>query len=313
MVTNTPNGQTITTAISVAAFCLGVFNFVLARLTESKKTELEVGRLLDRAWSLLYGPASYSQTGDQSKLNDAESAVNEAALLDGKNSRVARYQGLLFEVKGNKSAAVERYKKSARLNPHYCKAHESLGRLLEGQEAIASFQRAIECDPKDAWPHYNLGRILQTTGRLDKAKYHFQEAVNLQPRNATLLVELARHLTSTGHRNEAREIYEKAISITPTHVDALIGLGMILIDEHWDEGVSWIEEAMRANPRDSFPYQMMAAVYADKNKPEKALEYYEKAVRIDPKCRLSNAAAQEMAIEMKKILAKSHPFIDEKP
>src|SRR5579871_6672832 len=132
MKTNIPPVQIVTTAMSIAAFCLGVFNFLLARHAEKKKTKVEVGRLLDKAWSLLYGTSGHEQTGDESKFNDAESAVREAALLDSKNSRVARYQGLLFEAKGNKTAAKERYKEATRLDPNYCAAHTSLGRLLEG-------------------------------------------------------------------------------------------------------------------------------------------------------------------------------------
>ena len=307
---NLPISQIITTGISVSALCLGVLNFVMARQSEKKKIELqkrndqlEVERLLERCWIKLYGPDGYSQTGDQSKFDEAEAAVEQAEFLDSKNPRIARYRGLLYEVKGNFAGAKEMYQKSIELNPRYAVGHDSLGCLLEGEEGVARFKIAIEYDPKNGWPHFHLARLLQKMGQMAEATEHFQKAVDLQPKKTEWLNALAWHLVATKRRDEARTIYEKVISLDPSNVDAMVGLGRIIAEGgNWEEGIAWIEDAMRMKPKDSYPYKMLAALYADKKQPEQALQYYEKAVQLDPTCRLSTDSMHELAAEMKKIL-----------
>ena len=57
--------------------------------------------------------------------------------------------------------------------------------LLEPDDAIADaqFERSIEKDPKNPWPHYALGHHDMSGGEWDKAKAHLSRACELAPDN----------------------------------------------------------------------------------------------------------------------------------
>ncbi|WP_143438551.1 tetratricopeptide repeat protein, partial [Hydrocoleum sp. CS-953] len=55
--------------------------------------------------------------------------------------------------------------------------------LREGklEEAIASYQKAIESNPQFAWSYQNLGETLEKVGRIDEAITAFRQAVAISP------------------------------------------------------------------------------------------------------------------------------------
>ena len=300
----------ITITISIAALLLGCLNFVLAMISERKRTalqrrgdRLEIDRLLDGAWLSLYGPEGFAKTRSFAKYVEAEGAVQQALVLDGANARGIRYQGLLYELRDNKSAAREKYHESLRLNPDDYRTHYCLGLVLEGREAEASFRRAIDCDPNEAWPHFKLAQLLDKMYDVEQADFHYEQATILQPNEVDFSIARARFLERMGKRDEARALFERVIAVVPSSVTALVGLGvMIAEDGEWDEGIEWIQQAMRCDPNDSHPYAMMAAMYADRKEPEKALEFNAKAIQLDTTRRLSGDVSQDIAREMKKLI-----------
>jgi len=64
--------------------------------------------------------------------------------------------------------------------------YDDLGKY---DEAIAAYQRAIQLDPKDAYPHNNLAGVFVKLGRFDEARREYNERIALAPENPfTLLV-----------------------------------------------------------------------------------------------------------------------------
>ncbi len=61
----------------------------------------------------------------------------------------------------------------------------------KNDEALAAYARAIELDPKDAAPHYNMANIFIKQGKFDEARRELQERIRLAPENTfTPLVTL---------------------------------------------------------------------------------------------------------------------------
>ncbi len=79
--------------------------------------------------------------------------------------------------------------------------HHGLGnvyyQLGNYEAALAAYQRAIELDPKDAYPHNNMAGIFIKQGKFDEARRELNERIRLAPENTfTPLVTLgvlARH------------------------------------------------------------------------------------------------------------------------
>jgi Tfp pilus assembly protein PilF len=304
--------MTISDALAVAALLLGVVNLVMARARARQDRQrrvrddnIRLSRLLDESYDLLYGREGYSRTKNSVKLLEAEKNIEQALLIDPNNPRAVEYQGHLYEVQGDTKLALSRYRRSIALDPRRARPHNCVGLLTEGEEAQKSFERAIALDPDNAaLYHRNLGVLLARRQDIAGAENHFSLAIQQRPQYADAHVELGRILEAAGKRDEARRHYEQAIAADPHHINAMVDLGRLLCEkpETEKDGMDWLEHAHRVDPMDSFPLRMMAAIYADGNQEEKALQYAEKAIAADMTERFEGTTTRELLKAMQKAL-----------
>jgi tetratricopeptide (TPR) repeat protein len=292
---------------------MSVLNFSLARRAEKKRDKLrhrddrrEVERLLWAAWPKLWGPGSFSMTRDQATLDEADGYITEAARLEPDYPRVLEYQGHLLEVQGNKPAARKLYEKSIALDSTRGRAYICLAQVLENEDKLRLLGRAIQCDPDDvkvaATAYYLIGLHYRLLGQYQVAYNYINQALVLRPAYSEALVLMGRVLANLGRRDEAIDSYEKAVSSSPTCIDAMVNLGALISDTDWASGLAWIEHAMRIDPKNDYPYAMLAAVYADRKQPKEALQFYERAVELNPQRRTRADSTQEIVREMTKLL-----------
>ncbi len=177
--------------------------------------------------------------------------------------------------------------------------------LLEGDEAKKSFERAISLEPdKAALYHYNLAALLKKQRNFAEAATHLELAIRQRPQYADALDMLGDILKATGKRDDARRHYEQAINADPNHIDAMVDLGLLLCEtpETDKEGMEWLESACEVDPRNTYPLRMIAAIYADRNQPEKAIQYAEKVTSIDVREKLKGTTTRDLIEEMQKAL-----------
>lgn len=303
--------QIISTVISVSALLLSVANFIHTRISSRRELarrlrddRINVDHLLDSAYEMLFGKEGYSRTRDSKKLQDAEACVERALKIDPNYSRAIEYEGHLFEVQGNKKAAIARYEKSISLDPTRARPHNCLGLIKDAEEAIVHFQKAIQLDPeRAALPYYNLGKVYGRSGNYEEAEKNLRAAIELRPRYSHAHNELGNLLKKRGRFEEARDAYEKAIAADPAYIDPMVSLGAMLMEKkHDEEGVSWIEQAMKIDPTDDYPIAMLAAVYADRKEPEKALMYAKRAIALNPTRKLQSDDFTDLTKEMNALL-----------
>jgi tetratricopeptide (TPR) repeat protein len=65
-----------------------------------------------------------------------------------------------------------------------------------------------------------------------------------------------------------------------------------------EDGIAWLQHAIKINPTDDYPLAMLAAIYADRKEPERALEYAEQAMAINPSRRFAGESFNELREEM---------------
>lgn len=120
--------------------------------------------------------------------------------------------------------------------PNNARAHHNLGRELlrnnRTDEAVRSFKRALELDPKLALPHFCLGIIYGDRNQVDDAIVEFQQAVRLQPDYTEALIQLASSLAKMKRPLEALPYFERALRLAPdnaalhnNYAGALLQLG----------------------------------------------------------------------------------------
>jgi tetratricopeptide (TPR) repeat protein len=123
--------------------------------------------------------------------------------------------------------AIDHLEKAVRLAPHYPPARAALGyayyRNGRNDDAIRELTRALREAPGMGLAHCELGQALVTRGDLDAAIEYFRESLRLIPEFAEANKELADALL----RKDAREGN----------------------DDHIDEAVANLQEALRKKPR----------------------------------------------------------------
>ena len=86
-----------------------------------------------------------------------------------------------------------------------------LGNLGRHEEALESFDRAIELDPNDALAWLSRGAALGNLGRHQEALESFDKAIELDPNNALAWFNRGRALYALGRHQEALDLLFKAL------------------------------------------------------------------------------------------------------
>lgn len=111
----------------------------------------------------------------------------------------------------------------ARLADAYSKAKED-------DQAIATYQKALQLSPDDAALHNNLGSVYATTGKLDEARAQFQKAADLDPTNASrYYFNIGAIMYNSGKMDDALTAFNKVISLDPSNASAYYLKGQALM------------------------------------------------------------------------------------
>jgi tetratricopeptide (TPR) repeat protein len=153
--------------------------------------------------------------------------------------------GDLYLKNGEKKNAVEAFHKAAQF---FIDEGFSL-------KALGLYKKILNINPSDADALFALGQINEERGlKIDAIKYY---------------LSAADILTKEGKKEKLLEMYEKIISISPSNVPFRIKVAEI----YSKEGL--VQEAARE-------YLRIAKLHEEKEETEKALEYYQKSLDIQP-------------------------------
>jgi tetratricopeptide (TPR) repeat protein len=82
------------------------------------------------------------------------------------------------------------YRLALQIDPRSANAAYNLANHLQGDEAIALLDRAIELDPRHYRAHQNLAVLFEQRGRFDEAVLHYEAVRAINPRHAAALANL---------------------------------------------------------------------------------------------------------------------------
>lgn len=153
--------------------------------------------------------------------------------------------GDLYLKKGDKKNSVEAFHKAATF---FMNEGFSL-------KALGLFKKILNINPSDPDALFALGQINEERGlKIDAIKYYLSAVDSL---------------TKEGKKEKLFEIYEKIITISPSNVPFRVKVAEIYIKE------GLVSEAAKE-------YLNVARLYEEKEEMEKALEYYQKSLEIQP-------------------------------
>lgn len=154
--------------------------------------------------------------------------------------------------------------------------------------------------PSDPDIQFQLATIIAIRNP-EQALSQLRSANQLSEDNQTLVADLiraiedSRHLdlmqfslstvgqvfASNGEWSFAAQAFRNALQLQPDYSDALSFLGLTL-DELGQDGLNWLEQAVRADPTQAAPHIHLAVHWLRNNSPDLALSELEQAAILDP-------------------------------
>jgi tetratricopeptide (TPR) repeat protein len=107
---------------------------------------------------------------------------------------------------------------------------DAYSKAKENDQAVATYQKALQLSPNDAALHNNLGSVYASMGKLQDAQAEFQKAATLDPANAErYYFNIGAILYNSGKMDDALTAFKKVISLDPNNAEAYYLVGQALM------------------------------------------------------------------------------------
>ncbi|NEQ97182.1 MAG: tetratricopeptide repeat protein, partial [Cyanothece sp. SIO2G6] len=186
-------------------------------------------------------------------------------------------------------ASITYYQKMAVLQPQDAKPFANLGSLYaqrqQWQEAIRSFQQAIERDPEFAGAYRNLARVWQNVGDEQAATECWLKSYELEPDwgTATNRLEMGQRLAQQGRIEDAIATYETAIALDPTLVMAHWQLATLYQQQGQAEpAVAAYGKVLTLQPDHGDAAYELGCLLAQHQQLDRAIACFKKLVNLEP-------------------------------
>jgi tetratricopeptide (TPR) repeat protein len=188
---------------------------------------------------------------------------------------------------GRLQEAVSSYQNAVQWRPGDAQTHYQLGMLVAKQRkfeaAIGHYQSALRIKPDFPEAHNNFGFALQNLGRVQEAASHWREALRLRPDSPEVHNNLANVLQHEGNIEEAISHYEQALQLLPGFAAVHNNLANVLKNEgRLEEAIQHWHKALHLSPDYPEPHYNLGKELQKLGQLDEALDHYEKALRIKP-------------------------------
>lgn len=165
------------------------------------------------------------QAGDDAGAIETLSQADRRGLLD--ESLRARW-GLLLAESGKAEAALKVLAPLSGTRDPEILNDIGIGLATAGraEEALRTFEKVLQLDPKNAVAYQNMGITHLQNGQVDRALAAFHAALALNDRLPRAWNSEGVALEQSGRPREAIEAWKKAVAVDPNQFDALFNIGL---------------------------------------------------------------------------------------
>ncbi len=150
------------------------------------------------------------------------------------NDPVIEYDlALAYDQRGLQDKALSHIQNALKIKPAYPEALNTMGYIYatRGQFELArgAFQKALD-DPFYNTPQfaaYNLGKLYEKNGDLQRALLYYQQAVKLDDHYGPAWLQIGQVLEQSGRSDEARHAYGNAVRASPDLAEAHLRYGIL--------------------------------------------------------------------------------------
>lgn len=207
----------------------------------------------------------------------------------------AHYQS---RIKKSNPIAREMFAQAISLDPDYSVAYAGLG-LVEFakvsygwtefpaeslQRSFTYGQKAVELDPNNSVAHELLSSVYTFQNKFDLAIMEAQQALKLNPNSATIYSQLGWALLWSGQIDESISVLEISLLLDDFSVRNAwyhLGIGYYLKGEY-QKASDILEKGLLKRPGFVGYHIILAATYAQLNRPQDAQDSVAKVLRYDP-------------------------------
>jgi tetratricopeptide (TPR) repeat protein len=152
------------------------------------------------------------------------------------------------------------------------------------QRALDLARRAVAERPQDLRARLWLGRLLLMTNRLTEAGSVFEQATKQAPTDVRSWNGLFTYYLRTGEKERARQVLEsirRHARLDPVELDLVLGQAYVRLGEN-AEAIRLFAALREQAPNRADVHLQLARMYLETDR-DKAKEYLQKAVQLDPK------------------------------
>lgn len=235
--------------------------------------------------AMLQAGIKQHQTG---QLAQAETFYRNVLEIQPDQPDALHLLGVLAQQKGDYITAEKMIRLAIAQDSSTPLFYLNLGNALRGQgknpEAIASYQKAIDLEPKFAVAHYNIANEFSSNKNITQALVHYRKAVELEPDFPEAYLALAKTLHRQGSLDEAIECYQRTITLDPECAEAHFNTGFAKQTQgKLDEAIESYSRAIAIDPQRAEAYNNIGLAQSQQGRLDEAIENYIRALRINPR------------------------------
>jgi len=232
----------------------------------------------------------YAVTGQTAQ---AISELKRAQELAPNSDEGYRELGKAYLDAGQSEQAIQALEKAVQLNPYYWVNQNALGNAYRQtgkyDKALKSFQQVTQLEPQNEIGFANLGVVYMSMGRYQDSIQPLETAMKLDPQPA-VISNLGTSYFYLHRYPEAVKQFEKAVELNPNDETMMgnladgyraVGQGE-QANATYDKAIALAFKALRVNPRSATTMGSLALYFAKKGDVAQAMEYIQRARRLDP-------------------------------
>jgi tetratricopeptide (TPR) repeat protein len=183
--------------------------------------------------------------------------------------------------------AIASYDKAVEIKPDYSDAWINRGNALavlkRYEEASASYDKAIQFKPDDSEAWYNRGVALDDLKRYEEALASYDKAIQFKPDYHEAWNNRGIALSELKRYEDAIASYDKAIQFKPDKHEAWNNRGRVLLAlERYEDALASFDKAIQFKPDDSEAWYGRGLMSGLLHRYEEAIASFDKAVQIKP-------------------------------